>query len=83
MSKLITLAASVVMATLVLSFNSALACNKINGCTMDTIYESYDMMQSGRMTKAMEEGRANKEAFEALKEQERRSGAAPSNPRRK
>lgn len=48
------------------------SCNSPKGCTMDAIYESYDMMQSGQMQRAMEEGQANIAAFHALKEWELR-----------
>ncbi|KFC74998.1 hypothetical protein FG93_00756 [Bosea sp. LC85] len=91
MRKLIPLAASVVMAAAVLAGSVVMvaaatvgtpnSCNKINGCTWDFIYENQMMMQSGLMTKAMEEGRANKEAFEKLREWERTHGTAPSNLR--
>ena len=91
MSRLITLAASVVMAAAVLVTSGVMAtaqtvgtpnsCNKINGCQWDFIYENQMMMQSGLMTKAMDEARANKEAFERLREWERTHGAAPGNPR--
>lgn len=88
MSRLITLAASVVMAAAVLvasataqTVGTANSCNKINGCMWDFIYENQMMKQSGLLTKAMEEGRANKEAFEALREWERTHGTAPSNLR--
>src|SRR6478752_7341361 len=81
MSRLITLAASVVMAAAVLvasataqTVGTANSCNKINGCMWDFIYENQMMKQSGLLTKAMEEGRANKEAFEALREWERIHG---------
>lgn len=91
MMKLITLAASVVMAAAVLAASVVMvaaqtvgtpnSCNKINGCMWDSIYENQMMMQSGLMAKAMEEGRANKEAFERLREWERTHGLAPGNPR--
>lgn len=91
MSKLVAFAASVVMAAVVLAASVVVvaaqtvgtpnSCNKINGCQWDFIYENQMMMQSGLMTKAMEEGRANKEAYERLRERERTHGAAPSSPR--
>lgn len=91
MSRLITPVASVVMAAAVLVASGVMvtaqtvgtpnSCNKINGCQWDFIYENQMMMQSGLMTKAMEEGRANKEAYERLRERERTHGAAPSSPR--
>ncbi|GAU85418.1 hypothetical protein BIWAKO_05365 [Bosea sp. BIWAKO-01] len=91
MRKLIPLAASVVIAAAVLAatvvfvaaqtVGSANSCNKINGCQWDFIYEQQMMKQTGLMTKAMEEARANKEAFERLREWERTHGAAPSNLR--
>lgn len=91
MSRLITLATSLVMAAAVLAASVVMgaaqtvgtpnSCNKINGCQWDFIYEQQMMKQTGLMTKAMEEGRANKEAFERLREWERTHGAAPSNLR--
>lgn len=35
-----------------------------------SVIESYAMMRDGRLERAMEEQRANKEAFEALKQRE-------------
>ncbi len=91
MRKLISLAACGVIAAAVLAASVVMvaaqtvgtpnSCNKINGCQWDFIYEQQMMMQSGLMTKAMEEARANKEAFERLREWERTHGAAPSNLR--
>lgn len=66
MSKLIT-ATFIIMTAVALQAGSASACNRTNGCAFDTIYESVSMMQSGRMAAAMDAGRANTEAFEALK----------------
>lgn len=65
MIKLIT-ATSIAMMVLAAQTNSAFACNKINGCVYDNMYENYDMMHSGGMAAAIEAGRENVEAFRAL-----------------
>jgi hypothetical protein len=49
---------------------AALACSKSNGCTHEVQYEDYKMMHDGRMSAAMAAGRANMEAFRALREAE-------------
>lgn len=76
MNKLIALAALVVV-TLSAPLPSQSSCNSTKGCTMDAIYESYDMMHNGQMQKAMEDGQANIAAFHALKEWELRNSEAP------
>ncbi|MGO4736861.1 hypothetical protein AB4099_09975 [Bosea sp. 2KB_26] len=80
MSKLITRAAIVVAAVTLAAWvplPSQGSCNSPKGCTMDAIYESYDMMHNGQMQRAMEEGQANIAAFHALKEWELRHSGAP------
>lgn len=75
MIKLIAVVA-VAMIALGAQANTAFACNKINGCMYDYMYENYDMMRDGDMDKAMAEGRANVEAFRVLQERERRYAEA-------
>jgi hypothetical protein len=48
----------------------ASACTKSTGCTYDVLYEDYKMMHDGRMDEAMKAGRANMEAFRAMREAE-------------
>ena len=80
MSKLINravlVAGTVVLAAWV-PLPSQGSCNSPKGCTMDAIYESYDMMQSGQMQRAMDEGQANIAAFHAFKEWELSQSEAP------
>jgi hypothetical protein len=48
--------------------HAAFACTKNNGCTFDVLNEDYKMMHDGRMNEAMMAGRANMEAFRAMRE---------------
>jgi hypothetical protein len=52
---------------------SAAACNKINGCGMDTLLESREMMDSGKMSEAIAAGKANMDAFKRLRDAERKA----------
>lgn len=53
----------------------AAACNKIAGCIMDDISENYEMMHSGKMRKAMAEGKRNIDAFNKLRDAERKASS--------
>jgi len=52
---------------------SAVACNKMAGCIMDNISENYEMMHSDKMNKAMAEGKSNVDAFNRLRDAERKA----------
>lgn len=69
------------MIWLLAASHSAQACNKIAGCVMDTLEENRDMMRDGRMTEAMAAGRANVEAFRALREAEQGMERRPAKKR--
>jgi len=43
------------------------------GCIMDNISENYEMMHSDKMNKAMAEGKSNVDAFNRLRDAERKA----------
>lgn len=49
----------------------AAACNRLAGCTMDVLHESYEMMHTGKMNEAMRADQDNIDAFRRLREAER------------
>jgi hypothetical protein len=63
-------AAAIALLSVAAGSSPALACTKSTGCTYDVLYEDYKMMHDGRMEEAMKAGRANMEAFRALREAE-------------